>query len=231
MNSIIDRFLSSPFSWLWERRKLARDGHIELSTKRPYAEGSYLYKPAGRSLMVSVTSLSIRQPIEYTASDLPEYSYISLSPGPMRSIAGASIEKDKVYRHHYPAGFTYCEAVGVLFLPKFFDTFLNSRHGISPDEIAQAIEVLGKFPMISDAAMILKQIGKASFTGDVGNIWIEAKALELVSVVLDWYRRLAAVAPPRSRNMTGRESPKRYAMRKSIFPSPLPLRYWQNKLP
>jgi transcriptional regulator GlxA family with amidase domain len=44
--------------------------------------------------------------------------------------------------------------------------------------------------------VILKQIGEASFTGDVGNIWIEAKALELVSVVLDWHRRLGAVAAP-----------------------------------
>jgi AraC-like DNA-binding protein len=196
MNSIIDWFLSIPISWLWERKKLARDGQMEMTAKRPYAEGTYLFKPASKSLGVSLTNLNIRQPIEYITNDLPEYSYINFSHGPTRCIAGGSIEKGRVFRQHYTAGLTYCEVVGVLFLPEFFDTFLNSRYGISPDEIARAIEALGKFPLIPDAAMILKQIGAASFTGDVGNIWIEAKVLELVSVVLDWHRRFATMVGP-----------------------------------
>ena len=50
--------------------------------------------------------------------------------------------------------------------------------------------------MMPAAAVILKQIGEASFTGGVGNVWIEAKALELVSVVLDRHRRLATTAAP-----------------------------------
>jgi hypothetical protein len=37
----------------------------------------------------------------------------------------------------------------------------------------------------SGAGVILKQIGEASFIGDAGNIWIEAKALKLVAVILD----------------------------------------------
>ncbi|MDR2371387.1 MAG: AraC family transcriptional regulator [Treponema sp.] len=86
--------------------------------------------------------------------------------------------------------------MGILFPPDFFDTFLNSRYGISPDEVVRAIDALGKFPLIPDAAVILKQIGGASFTGDVGNIWIEAKALELISVILDWHRRRERTAAP-----------------------------------
>jgi AraC-like DNA-binding protein len=196
MNSISEWLLSNPFSWLWERKKLARDGHIELSAKRPHAEGTYLFKPAGKSLGVSLTNLSIRQPLEYITSELPAHSYISLSCGPVRGIAGGNLEKGKDYRMHYKPGLTYCRVVGLLLLPEFFDTFLNSRYGISPDEIARAIEALGKSPLIPNAAMILKQIGEASFTGDVGNIWIEAKALELVSVVLDWHRRLSSMPDP-----------------------------------
>jgi AraC-like DNA-binding protein len=73
---------------------------------------------------------------------------------------------------------------------------LNSRYGISPDEVVRAIDSLGKFPLIPDAAVILKQIGNASCTGDVRNIWIEAKVLELISVILDWYRRLETAAGP-----------------------------------
>ncbi|MDR1029638.1 MAG: hypothetical protein LBL76_02050, partial [Treponema sp.] len=188
MDSIIDMLLHEPSSWFWERTKFTRDGYMELIAMRPYAEGTYLFKPVGKSLVVSVTNLNIRQPIEYIASDLPEYSSISLSRGSTQSIAGASIEKDKVYRQYYPTGFTYC-GMGVLFLPEFFDTFLNSRHGVSPGEIAQAIGALGNSPLIPDATVILKQIGEASFTGNIGNIWIEAKALELVSVILDWHRR------------------------------------------
>jgi AraC-like DNA-binding protein len=179
-----------------ERTKITGNGHIELIPKRFYAEGTQLLKPIGKSLVVSMPNFSYRQPINYTIANQPEYFRIALCRGAAREIMGGHVEKDKTYHSHASAGLANCE-VGVLFLPEFFDAFLNSRHGISPDEVIQAIDALGKFPLIPDAAVILKQIGNASFTGDVGNVWVEAKALELVSVVLDWHRRLmAAVAPP-----------------------------------
>jgi AraC-like DNA-binding protein len=178
-----------------EKTKITRDGRIELFPKRSYAEGSHLLKSAGKSILVSRPNLSFRQPATYTIKEQIEYFRIGLFRGAERSMMGGYVEKDKTYRSRIPPGFAPCET-GILFLPEFFDSFLNSRHGISPEETAQAINALGKLPLIPDAAVILKQIGEASFTGDVGNIWIEAKALELVSVILDWHRRLAAVPVP-----------------------------------
>jgi AraC-like DNA-binding protein len=189
MDSIIDILLSSPLLRFWESTKPAGDGYMKLIPRWSYAEGTYLLRPVGKSLGVSVANINMRQSIEYFPSDLPVYSYIYLSRGAIQGVTGEFIEKEKVYHQHYPAGFTSC-GVGVLFLPEFFDTLLHSRHGISPDEITQAIDALNTVPLIPDAAVILKQMGEASFTGDIGNIWIEAKALELVSVVLDWHRRL-----------------------------------------
>jgi AraC-like DNA-binding protein len=176
-----------------EKTKVTEDGHIEVIPQRFYAGGTCLLKPVGKSLVVSATNLSFRLPVEYTVRDHQEYFYIGLRCGTVRDIKGAHIEKEKIYHPHISSGTSYCE-VGVSFLPEFFDTFLNSRHGVSPDEIAQAIDALGKLPLISDAAVILKQIGEVSFTGDVGNIWIEAKALELAAVVLDWHRRRRVAA-------------------------------------
>jgi AraC-like DNA-binding protein len=179
---------------LLERTKIAGEGHIELIPRRQYAEGNYLLKPAGKSLVISAANLSFRQPYEYLVEDQPDYFLIGLSPR-FTGIGGTCITKDKIYHQHIPTGFLH-SGVGVAFHPEFFDTFLNSRHGISPDEIVRAIDALGKFPLIPDAAVILKQIGEASFTGNVGDVWIEAKALELAAVVLDWHRRLAAEAAP-----------------------------------
>jgi hypothetical protein len=212
-----------------ERTKIAEDGHIELIPKQSHAGGAYLLKPAGKSLVVSAANLSFRQPFEYNVKDQPEYFCIGLSPR-FTGIGGAHIDKVKIYRQHLPTGFLH-SGVGVSFLPEFLDIFLNSRYGISPDEVVRAIDALGKFPLIPDATVILEQIDNASFTGDVRNIWIEAKVLELISVILDWYRRLETAAGPRSRNKTGWGSPKRYAIPRSIFPAPSPLKYWQNKQP
>jgi AraC-like DNA-binding protein len=194
-----------------KRTKIAGDGHIELTPMSFYAEGTQLLKPAGKSLVVSVPDISYRQPLNYTIANQPEYFRIALCRG-ARGIMGGHSEKDKIYHLYAPAGFAQCE-VGLLFLPEFFDDFLNSRHGISPEEVAQAINALDKLPLIPDAAVILKQIGEASFTGDVGNIWIEAKALELVSVILDWHRRLAvATVPPlKEHDRQGIENAIRYA--------------------
>jgi AraC-like DNA-binding protein len=213
MDSLIETLFLHRLSkdGLLKKTKIAGDGHIELIPKRSYAEGIHLLKPAGKSLVVSVPNLSFRQPVHYTIGNQPEYFRIGLCRG-VRGIVGGHTEKDKTYRSYVSAGFAQCET-GVLFLPEFFDVFLNSRHGISPGEIIQAMNALGKLPLIPDAAVILKQIGEASFTGEVGNIWIEAKALELVSVILDWHRRLAAAtAPPlKEDDRQGIENAIRYA--------------------
>jgi AraC-like DNA-binding protein len=196
---------------LLERTKIAKGGHIELIPRQSYAGGTYLLKPAGKSLVISSANLSFRQPFEYTVKDQPDYFCIGLSPR-FTGIGGACVDKDKIYRQHLPTGFLH-SGVGVLFLPEFLDAFLNSRYGISPDEVARAIDALGKFPLIPDAAVILKQIGNASFTGDVRNIWIEAKTLELISLILDWHRRLeTAVSPPlKEQDQAGISEAMRYA--------------------
>jgi AraC-like DNA-binding protein len=206
-----------------EKTKIAGNGHIEVIPKRCYAEGTSLFKAVGKSLVVSATNLSFRSSVGNIVRNHPEYFYIGFRRETVRGIRGAHIEKEKVYRPYIPAGFSHCE-VGLAFLPEFFDNFLNSRYGISPDEIAQVINALGKLPLIPDAAVILKQIGQASFTGDVGNIWIEAKALELVSVVLDWHRRLAVTAAPplREHDLLGITEAIRYA--EEHFSGPLTLK-------
>jgi AraC-like DNA-binding protein len=196
MNSLIEALFLHRISKekLLENTRIASDGHIELIPKPSYADGNYLLKPSGKNLVVSVANLNFRRPFEYLVKDQPEYFLISISPR-FAGIGGIRVDKQMVFRQHIPTGFVHC-GVGVLFLPEFFDTFLNSRYGISPDEVVRAIDALGKFPLIPNAAVILKQMGEASFNGDIGNVWLEAKALELVSVILDWHRRLATVAAP-----------------------------------
>ncbi|MDR0628943.1 MAG: AraC family transcriptional regulator [Treponema sp.] len=223
MNSLIETLYLHRLSkaGFLEKTKITGDGHIELIPRRFYAEGTQLLKPAGKSLVVSVPNFSYRQPINYTIENQPEYFRIALCRG-VRGIMGGHVEKDKTYRAHASTGVADCET-GVLFLPEFFDVFLNSRHSISPGEVVQAFKALGTLPMIPAAAVILKQIGEASFTGDVGNIWIEAKALELVSVILDWHRRLATVDPPplREHDRQGIAEAIRYA--EEHFSTPLTL--------
>jgi AraC-like DNA-binding protein len=214
MNALFEMISSQGLSreGLLERTKITGDGHIELIPRKSCAGGMYLLKPAGKSLVVSVANITFRQPVTYTARDELDYFCVSLCRGSMRGITGVHMEKDKVYRQHIPAGFSNC-GVGVSFLPEFFDLFLNSRHGVSPDEIAQAVKALGKAPLIPDAAVILTHIGEASVTGDAGNIWLEAKALELISVVLDWRRRLGAASGPplREHDRLGIAEALRYA--------------------
>jgi AraC-like DNA-binding protein len=198
MDSLIEMFLLNRMStddYILDAAKITGDGHLKLLPRRAYAEGSYLVKQAGKSLLVSSADLNIRQPVKHTVKDTFDYFCIGLCRGSIRGIGGLYIEKDKTYSQKLPSGFVHC-AVELSFLPEFFEVFLNSRHGVSPDEITRAVNALGKLPameklpLIPSAAVILKQIGEASFTGGAGNIWIEAKALELVSVILDWHRRL-----------------------------------------
>jgi AraC-like DNA-binding protein len=179
---------------------LNRDGRIELIPRRFYGEGTGFLKPAGKSLLVSTTNLNYRRQIEYSPIYLPEYFQIVLCQGTMRGIGGAHVSN--VYNRHTPAGFSH-RSVGVLFLPEFFETFFGSRYGVSQGELLQALDALGRFPLIPDAAIILKQIGDASFTGAVGNVWLEAKTVELISIVLDWQRRLAAGPPLKEADRLG----------------------------
>jgi AraC-like DNA-binding protein len=197
MDSLVEMFFLSRQSRddVLKTTKFDGDGRIKLLPKRSCAEGSYLVKQAGKSLLICEANLSFRQPVKHIVKDTFDYFSVGLCRGSIQGIGGAYIEKDKTYRQDLPTGFAHC-GVGVAFIPEFFDTFLNSRHGVSQDEITRAIKDLGKLPMIPDAAMILKQIGEATFSGNAGNIWLEAKALELVSVILDWHRRRAASPPP-----------------------------------
>jgi AraC-like DNA-binding protein len=138
----------------------------------------------------------------------------------MRGISGAHISN--VYSRHTPSEFSHC-SVGVSFLPDFFETFFGSRYGVSQGELQQALDALGRFPLIPEAAVILKQIGEASFAGAIGNVWLEAKTVELISVVLDWQRRLAATAGPPLKEIDrlGILEAIRYA--EEHFSEPLPL--------
>jgi AraC-like DNA-binding protein len=175
--------------------KIVGDGYIEIIPKRFYGKGTVLLKAVGKNLMVSMTNLTYLQPVDHNSRDLPEYFHINLCQGTLRGIGGTHINKDRDHSRHIPAGFSHCSA-GVSFLPGFFDTFFASRYGVTPGELTQAIEALGRFPLIPAVAVILKQIGEASFAEDIGNIWLEAKTVELVSVLLDWHRRLVATASP-----------------------------------
>ena len=197
MNSILDMLFLHRFSkyGFLEKIKPARDGHVELVVKRSYGEGACLMKQAGKSLVVSVTNSIFRKPVEIVEKDQMEYFYIGLCHGTINGVSGAHIAKNHLCPQYRPAGFCR-HGVGVSFLPDFFDVFLDSRYGIPQSELIQTLEALHTFPLIPDAAVILKQIGEASFTGDVGAIWIEAKALELVSIVLDWHRRRTREAQP-----------------------------------
>ena len=178
-----------------KRVKAAGGGHLELLPKQSYGKGTGLLKAIGKSLLVSTTNFTFLRSIDHNPKNLPEYFHINLCQGTLRGIGGTHSNQDHDYSRHIPAGFSHCSA-GVSFLPGFFDAFFSSRYGVAPDELVQAIDALDRFPLIPDAAVILKQIGEASFAGDIGNVWFEAKTVELVSVILKWHRQLAATADP-----------------------------------
>ena len=66
---------------LLEKAKTTGDGHIELTPRRFYAEGTQRLRPAGKSLVVSAPNFSYRQPINYTIENQPEYFRIALHQG------------------------------------------------------------------------------------------------------------------------------------------------------
>jgi AraC-like DNA-binding protein len=90
--------------------------------------------------------------------------------------------------------------VEVFFLPEFIETFISSRHGISPVELEDALTGLCALPFIPEAVIILDQIDNAAFRDGIetmrGNMWIEAKSLELFSVILNWHRERKALSSP-----------------------------------
>jgi AraC-like DNA-binding protein len=222
MDSLIDILFLRHLEGYLEKVKLSVDGYMELVPKKAYGKGSCFLKPAGKKIVVNITDLIYQQPITHIVEGKPEYFYISLCHGTMRGIVGGYVRKGDVYNQRRNAGFCY-SGHGVAFLPDFLDSIVNSHPGISPDEIVRAFDALGRFPLIPDAAVILKQLDNASFTGDVGSVWIEAKALELVSVILDWHRRLAAAAAPplREQDRLGIDCAIRYV--EEHFSGPLTL--------
>jgi AraC-like DNA-binding protein len=103
--------------------------------------------------------------------------------------------KATIFKQHGKARYC-CSGVQVSFLPEFIETFIISRHGISPVEIEDALSGLCTRPFIPDAVIILDQIGKAAFSDGIETMWIEAKSLELFLVILDWHRGRKALSPP-----------------------------------
>jgi AraC-like DNA-binding protein len=195
MDSINDFLFYRHLEEVLDKTKLTRDGYMELIPKRFYAEGSCLVRPAGTKIVVSATDLTFRHTIEHIVREQPEYFCISLCSGTVRGIGGGYLKKDSIYRQHCRAGFCH-SGVGITFLPDFLDVVLNSHRGISFDELVCAFTALRDLPLLPDATVLLKQIGGASFRGDIGNLWIEAKVLELIAIVLDWYRRRTTQAQP-----------------------------------
>jgi AraC-like DNA-binding protein len=196
MDSIVDMlFCPQLFKNGFVEKTKHRDGPMIFSLKRSYGEGTFLVKPVGKSLAVGVSDFRYRRPIEIVWEQ-PEYFHINFGRGTLRGIRGY-IGKNDVFRCHCPSGFHHC-GVGVSFLHDFFDTFLGSRHSIPRDELERAIGALNRFPPPPDAALVLNHIGEGVSSGWVGgDTWFEAKTLELVSLLLDWHRRLDVTALPR----------------------------------
>ena len=93
----------------------------------------------------------------------------------------------------------------ISFLPEFIETFITSRHGISLPELEEIVTGLRDHPFIPDAAVLLDRIGKAAFSDHRGNLWIETKSLELLSVILDWYNghKISTLPPVNEQDRLG----------------------------
>jgi AraC-like DNA-binding protein len=176
-----------------EKANCSRDDLMVFSLRRSYGEGTCLLKPVGKGVVVCVTDYNCQRSVE-VVWEQPEYFHISLWHGTIKGI----LEHIGRKRQCFPVGFHHC-AISVSFLPEFFDALLGLRHGVSRDELEQAIGALSRFPPPPDASVVLKQMGDAACYGGAGNAWFEAKTLELVSVVLDWHRRLKTTPSPRLR--------------------------------
>jgi AraC-like DNA-binding protein len=177
-----------------EKSNYSRNDPMDFSLRQSYGAGTCLLKPAGKSIVVCVTDYNYQRPVEVVWKQ-PEYFYISFSHGSTKGILEHIGRKNEVFRQYFPMGYHYC-ATGVSFLPEFFDALLGLRHGISRDELERAIGALSRFPPPPEASVVLKQMGAAAGDGGAGNAWFEAKTLELISLVLDWHRRLKITPLP-----------------------------------
>jgi AraC-like DNA-binding protein len=195
MDSIVDMlFLPQLFKYGFEKKpRHTGEGPMDFLLRSSYGTGKYLLKPVGQSLVVGVTDFRYRRPVEMVWKH-PKYFHISLWRGTLRGFLADTGQGDAYYQQ-VPVGFHH-STVGISFLPDFFDIFLGQRHGISRDELEQALAALQRLPPPPHAALILNQIGEESVSGGVGNAWIEAKTLELVSLLLDWHRRLETTTQP-----------------------------------
>jgi AraC-like DNA-binding protein len=169
---------------------------MELAAKKLYTEDTRLMRPAGKSLIVSSINFTCRQPLGNITKGKTEHSYAGLfCRNNGNNMGGYIIGKTTIFKQYGKANY-YCSGVEISFLPEFIETFITSRHGISLLELEETVTGLCTLPFIPDAAIILDQIGKAAFSDNIENMWIEAKSLELFLVVLDWHRGHKALALP-----------------------------------
>ena len=195
MNSIIDavyvpQMLENGFV---EKAGRGEEGALIFTPKKCLGFGSCLVRPVGRGLAVSAADFSLRESIELVWKQ-PEFFLFGFQWGTQAGVVG-HIGKNDIYRGRFPAGF-YNQGVSVCFLPAFFDAFLVERHGIPVNVLTGALDALNRCAPPADAAVILRQIGEAALSADTGNARLEAKALELITVVLDWHRRLGSQESP-----------------------------------
>ncbi|MDR2483136.1 MAG: AraC family transcriptional regulator [Treponema sp.] len=212
MDSIIDKVYVPQMlqhGFVEKARESGADFRL-FAPKKFQGTGTFLLRPAGKCLAVSVTDFTIKEPIEL-AWRQPEYFLIGFQRGTQAGVLGHTGKND-TYKGRFQAGFHH-QGISICFLPDFFDVFWGMRHGISINALIRALDDLNRFTPPPDAAVILRQTGKAAISGNIGNAWIEAKTLELITVVLDWHRRLDAGerrTPPES-DMTGISEALRYA--------------------
>jgi AraC-like DNA-binding protein len=193
------------------KSKTAGNGGMELTVKM-YAEDTRLIRPVGKGLIVSSINYNCPQPLSHTTKGKTEYSYAGRfcrnSGNNIRE--GHIIGKTTIFKQYDKTNY-YCSGLEISFLPEFIETIIISRHDISLLELEKAVAGLRNFPFIPDAVIILDQIGKAAFSDGVKNMFIEAKSLELFSVILDWYRGHRTLAPANEQDRLGITRALRYA--------------------
>jgi AraC-like DNA-binding protein len=178
------------------KSKIAGKENGEPAGRESYTEDACLVRPAGKSLIVRSINFTCRRSLGHIVKGEPPYAGLFRRSNKNNMEGnGYIIGKTEISRRHGKAGFR-CSMVEVSFLPEFIQTFITSRHGISPLELEKTIAGLQAFPFIPDAAAALDQIDRAAFSDKMGNLWIETKSLELLSVILDWHRGHKALALP-----------------------------------
>ena len=183
--------------------KRGRTNALLFTPKKELGTGSSLVRPAGKGLAISAADFSLRVPLDLVWKQ-PEYFLIGFQRGTQAGVLG-HIGQNDIYKAHFGAGFHNC-GVSVCFLPGFFDMFLAERHGVSRHTLRAALLALNSGTPPPDAVVMLRQIGAAAFSADTGDARLEAKALELITAVLDWHgQQLGAVEtrPPTALDRAG----------------------------